>query len=246
MDASIENQRKFYNERWQKSTYINRLKLERCIAILESLRSLSLTEPEIIDLGCGAGWLSSILAQIGPTVGVDLSDVAIESAKHKYPNIRFYQADLQIDNLLELGRFDVVVSQEVIEHFTNQQQYIQLASELLRSQGHLILTTPNARTFAAMSDDQQKSWSRQPIENLLDRKTLKRLAGPYFEIISLRTIIPSYGSRGIYRLLNLGRATRLAKAIHLDGALKTARLRLGLGLHLVLVAKKRQPTSFQE
>ncbi len=136
MDTSTEEQRKYYNERWRESGYINRLKLERCIAILESLKSLPVTEPSIIDLGCGTGWLSSILAHVGPTVGVDLSDLAIESAKRNYPFVKFIQADIQNWDYSGLGSFDVVVSQEVIEHFNDQQQHLRLISELLRAQGY--------------------------------------------------------------------------------------------------------------
>jgi SAM-dependent methyltransferase len=239
MDTSIEDQRKYYNERWQQSAYINRLKLERCIAILESLKSLRITEPEIIDLGCGTGWLSSILAHIGPTVGVDLSDVAVGSARLRYPYVEFIQADIQHWDHTETGPFDVVVSQEVIEHFTDQQQHLRLAFELLRPQGFLILTTPNARTFAAMPEEQRKSWSGQPIENLLDRKALRRLAEPYFDVLTLRTIIPSYGSKGIYRFFSSGRIKRLSKELRLDNVIETVRLRMGLGLHLVFVAQKK-------
>jgi len=239
MDTSTEEQRKYYNERWRESGYINRLKLERCIAILESLKSLPVTEPSIIDLGCGTGWLSSILAHVGPTVGVDLSDLAIESAKRNYPFVKFIQADIQNWDYSGLGSFDVVVSQEVIEHFNDQQQHLRLISELLRAQGYLILTTPNAKTFVAMPGDQQKSWSSQPIENLLGKKMLRQLAEPYFEVLTLRTIIPAYGSKGIYRFFSSSRIKKLSMKLRLDGALIMLRLRLGLGLHLVLVGRKR-------
>lgn len=239
MNNSIEAQRKFYNQRWADSPYLTPLKLERCIAILESLKALPVAQPEIIDLGCGNGWLSSILAHLGPTVGVDLSDQAIEAARGKYPAVKFIQADLARWEHAGLGPFDVVVSQEVIEHFNDQRQYLRLAYDLLRPQGYLILTTPNARTFAAMREDHQQAWSGQPIENLLDEKRLRQLVEAYFEVLTLRTIIPAYGLKGIYRLFSSARIKRASQKLHFAGALKGARLRLGLGLHFVLVAKKR-------
>jgi SAM-dependent methyltransferase len=239
MSESIEEQRNFYNERWAEGNYINRLKLERCIAILESLKSLPVTRPEIIDLGCGAGWLTSILAHVGPTVGVDLSDLAIEAARAKYPAVKFIQADLTHWDHAPLGSFDVVISQETIEHFADQRQYLDLANKLLRPHGYLILTTPNARTFAAMREDQQQTWSDQPIENLLDGKKLRQLVEPYFEVLMLRTIVPAYGSKGIYRFFSSRRIKTFSKLLHLDGVLNLLRLRLGLGLHFVLVGRKR-------
>ena len=239
MDSPIEAQRKFYNQRWADSPYINRLKLERCIAILESLKALPLTQPELIDLGCGSGWLASILAHLGPTVGVDLSDLAIEAARQKYPAVKFIQADLNQWDHAGWGPFDVVVSQEIIEHFSDQRQYLRLAYDLLRPQGYLILTTPNARTFAAMREDQRLAWSGQPIENLLDEKQLRQLVEPYFEVLTLRAIIPAFGSKGIYRFFSSDRIKKAAQKLHFASALKRVRLRLGLGLHLVLVGKKR-------
>lgn len=239
MNSSIEEQRQFYNERWADSAYINRLKLERCIAILESLKSVPITEPAIIDLGCGTGWLSSILVHIGPTVGVDLSDLAIEAAKQKYPLVKFVQADIQNCSHLELGSFDVVVSQEVIEHFIDQSQHLHLAHKLLRPQGYLILTTPNAKTFAAMPDDQRKAWSSQPIENLVDAKKLRQLTEPYFDVLVVKTIIPAYGSKGVYRFFSSVRIKKLSKNLGFDSVLQMLRLRLGLGLHILLVGKKK-------
>lgn len=238
MQSPIEDQRNFYNQRWANGAYINRLKLERCIAILESLKSLPVSRPAMIDLGCGAGWLTSILAHWGPTVGVDLSDQAIDAARMQYPALEFIQADLTHWDHAPLGLFDIVISQEVIEHFDDQRQYLRLACDLLRPQGYLILTTPNARTFAALRQDQQQTWSGQPVENLLDAKRLRHLAGLYFDVLTLGTIIPAYGSKGIYRLFSSQRIKELSRRLYLDNALNQLRLRLGLGLHLLLVGKK--------
>jgi 2-polyprenyl-3-methyl-5-hydroxy-6-metoxy-1,4-benzoquinol methylase len=235
----LDDHKSYYNERWQHADFINSLKLERCIAILESIRALSLFQPRIIDLGCGTGWFTSILAQIGPTVGVDLSDVAIEAARQKYPHVKFIQADLRNWDHNRFGQYDLVISQEVIEHFDAQDAYLQLAFELLRPEGHLILTTPNAKTFEAMPREQRESWSGQPVENLLNAIELRKLAESYFEIISIRSIIPAFGSKGIYRLFSSVRIKNLAQSLGLSNFMKSLRLRMGLGLHLVMVGKKK-------
>lgn len=239
MNHPIDEQRQYYNQRWADGAYINRLKLERCIAILEALKSLPVSSPAMIDLGCGIGWLTSILNHWGPTVGVDLSDQAIEAAQEQYPAVEFVQADLTHWDQTPLGAFDVVVSQEVIEHFEDQRQYLRLAYDLLRPQGYLVLTTPNLRTFAAMRQDQQQAWSGQPVENLLTPQKLRQLVEPYFDVLTLRTIVPAYGSKGIYRFFSSRRVRIFFKRLHLDGALNLLRLRLGLGLHLLLVGRKR-------
>lgn len=239
MFPPIEQQRQFYNERWRNASFINRLKLERCIAILQAISDLSVQYPRIIDLGCGSGWLTSILGQIGPTLGVDLSDLAIETARQKYPHVEFIQADLRSWDHSGTGPFDIVVSQEVIEHFDPQEVYLRLAFELLRPGGYIILTTPNARTFEAMPLEQRETWSAQPIEKLMHSKELRKLAEPYFDIISIQPIIPAFGSKGVYRIFSSVRVKKLAQALGVSKLLKLLRLRMGLGLHLIMVGQKR-------
>ena len=235
----IENAQVFYNQYWQNADYINFLKLERLIAILEEISYLHIKLPSIIDLGCGTGWLASILGNIGPTTGVDLSDVAMQTASNKYPYVEFIQANIQKWIPPERGVFDIVVSQEVIEHLEDQKGHIRLASELLKSHGYLILTTPNARTFGAMPDEQRQAWLRQPIENIVTIKQLTYLLKDHFDIIQLRTIIPLYGQKGIYRVFSSVRLRSILRKANLGQYLFSLKLRLGLGLHILAVGKKK-------
>jgi 2-polyprenyl-3-methyl-5-hydroxy-6-metoxy-1,4-benzoquinol methylase len=236
----INSQKQFYNEYWQNRTYdINNLRLQRCAAILEAISWLPVKEPKIMDLGCGTGWLTSILGHIGPTVGVDLSNTAVQEASQKYPYIQFIQADLLAWEDSPEKSFDIVVSQEVIEHFENPKKYIDLAYRLLKKDGTLILTTPNARTFNAMPEEQSKAWAVQPIENWLTAHKLKNLLqASGFEITHITTVIPSYGIKGIYRLFASQRLKAALKKIRLEKMFLRLRLKLGLGLHLFVAAKK--------
>lgn len=179
--SAIDLQRQFYNDRWHDFTFANRLKLERCIAILEALRSTRIREPRIIDLGCGSGWLASILGVFGPTTAVDLSDVAIDEAQKRYSHVNFYQADIMNWEYPEEA-FDIAVSQEVIEHVEDQDRYLRIARGLLRTGGFLILTTPNARTFYALPEEVRKAWSNQPIENWISIAELRKLLKPHFDM----------------------------------------------------------------
>lgn len=235
----IEKDQSFYNQYWQSADYINHLKLGRLIAILEAIKMLPLKQPSIVDLGCGTGWLASVLGNIGPTTGVDLSDVAIQAASQKYPHVKFIQANIQEWLPPERGAFDIAISQEVIEHLEDQERHIQIAYELLRSNGCLIMTTPNARTFDAMPSEQRQAWLRQPIENIVTIKQLKYLLKDHFDIIQLKTIIPLYGQKGIYRVFSSVRLRSILRRANLDQYLSSLKLRLGLGLHILAVGKKK-------
>jgi predicted TPR repeat methyltransferase len=235
----INSQIQFYNQYWQNRSYINNLRLQRCTAILEAISRLPVKEPHIIDLGCGTGWLASILGHIGPTLGVDLSDAAIQEARQKYPYVRFLQADLLAWQDPQENEFDIVVSQEVIEHFEDQKEYVDLAYHLLKKGGSIILTTPNARTFNAMPEEQRKAWAVQPIENWLMPHELKGLLQSCgFKVIQLTTVIPAYGIRGVYRLFAIRHLRTILRSVRLERAFLRLRLSLGFGLHLFAVAQK--------
>ena len=111
------------------------------------------------------------------------------------------------------GSFDVVVSQEVLEHVDEQALYLQLAANLLRDKGFLILTTPNKYTMMAMPEPQRTWWSNQPLENWLTPAEVRILLEKNFEDVHLNTIIFGMGSGGSYRAVNSAKLFRLFEGI---------------------------------
>jgi len=124
---------------------------------------------KILDLGCGTGWLSRCLSQFGAVTGVDFSADTLEYARQKYGLYgRFVLADPSAPTLgLPTNEFDLVVASEVIEHVLDQEALVYQISLLLRSEGWLILTTPNRAVFDAYMADVRKRHYIQPVENWL-------------------------------------------------------------------------------
>jgi SAM-dependent methyltransferase len=235
---SIGEQVAFYNERWKGFEYPNRLKIQRAAAILRGLSDTRLTNPRIVDLGCGSGWLAGMLGTFGPTTGLDLSDHAVRVTSQRHPYVSYAQADIFNWNYPRCA-FDVVVSQEVIEHVDDQPRYVEICHDLLRPGGYLILTTPNARTFDAMTSEQRNEWGDQMIENRMTKGQLGGLLRPRFEILQLTTIIPGFGCRGSYRVAS---SKRLAGWIDLllgSRAYEFLNGTLGFGLHLYALARTK-------
>lgn len=226
-----EQEIEFYNQRWREAGFANRTKMARAAAILQALSRLRIDAPRIIDLGCGTGWLTGILSNFGPTTGVELSPVAVERAKQQYPNARFECVDFRTWDPPE-AKFDIVVSQEVIEHLEDQQAYVDLARRLLVPGGHLILTTPNRTTFESFPPDRAATWSRQPIENWLTRSELAALVQPKFRILEHTSIVLGYGNGLVRRVLGARRVRAWRPAALFSES-------IGLGLHLFLVAQAR-------
>lgn len=238
--SSLSQQRAFYDQRWADFQFANKLKLMRCSAILQAMTSLGLVEPRIVELGCGTGWLASILGVFGPTTGVDFSEEAIRRASVRYPSVQFVCADIQSWEAGE--KFDLVVSHEVIEHLQDQPLHVRRIVEALNNPGYLILTTPNGSTFESMSQEQRTSWSQQPLENWLTRReVLALVCGEGLQVLELSTVIPGYGRSPLRRLAGSRRVRKLMNAIGLLSSYEKLCCQAGLGLHTICVAKTSGP-----
>jgi trans-aconitate methyltransferase len=233
-NPSIDQQRGFYNEHWADFEYAGIYKMERAAAILKMLTLVGKTEPRMVDLGSGAGWLAAILSQFGPTTGVELSDQAVRTARERYPWVRFEQGDLSTWTTGE--RYDVVVSQEVFEHLADQRRHLDLAREILLPNGALILTTPNRASMEAMPDP--RAHSDQPIELWPSKKELAAMATDAgFDVVAVHTVVPDFPATGWRGVMTNRRVRAAAQRVGLAPAWREARLRTGLGLHLVMLAR---------
>lgn len=227
----------FYDQWFSGFSYANLLQLERAKSILEALLVTGVSEPKIIDLGCGPGWLSNILGTFGPTVGVDLSGDAVRAASSRYSTAKYEAVDI-FDWDYPRSSFDVVVSQEVIEHVEDQPRYLEIAYELLRPGGYLILTTPNSKAMMALSPAKRTEWTNQPLENWLTREQFRALLGKKFRIIRLTTIVQGMGTKGSHRLMNSPRFQSFLEALGLGRIFGMLYFRLGYGLHILAVGRK--------
>lgn len=132
--------------------------------------------PKILDLGCGRGWLTTLLARHGEAEGIDPVAAGIERANRLFPQLRFRVADAS-DLVAEgaAGIYHLVVSSEVIEHVPDTEKPIFLAhaATLLAPGGYLLLTTPRGELWKAWRSG---AASIQPVEEWVTERQLDRLA----------------------------------------------------------------------
>ena len=97
----------------------------------------------IFDLGCGNGATAEILQRHGyEVVGVDPSTSGIREAHRAYPNLQLF-AGSAYDNLAaRFGRFQVVLSLEVVEHVYYPRKFAATLFSLVRPGGLAIVSTP--------------------------------------------------------------------------------------------------------
>lgn len=104
----------------------------------------SYPKPRVLDLGCGNGSLSHLIAQQGyEVVGVEESESGFKFARFNFPDCHFIQASIYELPYATLEKsFDIVISSEVIEHLFYPRELIRAAKKCLKPNGHSILTTP--------------------------------------------------------------------------------------------------------
>jgi SAM-dependent methyltransferase len=194
---SLTEQQRYWDMRWDRAHSPNAWQLKRGEKILTLLRTLSLKHPKILDLGCGTGWFTAQLAQLGEVCGLDLSERAIAIAKERFPHVTY-----MVGNLYELSLprayYDIVVSQEVIAHVEDQAGLMDRLTSVLKPDGYLAITTVNKFVIERTP---QSPDPREHIKQWLDLPALRRLLQPQFRILRTTTAVPM-GDCGILKLMN--------------------------------------------
>jgi 2-polyprenyl-6-hydroxyphenyl methylase/3-demethylubiquinone-9 3-methyltransferase len=98
----------------------------------------------VLDLGCGNGALTAVLAAAGYEVtGCDSSRSGIDQARGRLPGTALFLHDLGADLPIDhVGRYDAVVAAEVIEHLLLPRKVMRIAMTALKPGGTFVATTP--------------------------------------------------------------------------------------------------------
>ncbi|WP_237046453.1 class I SAM-dependent methyltransferase [Aquipseudomonas alcaligenes] len=105
---------------------------------------------QVLDMACGCGYGSALLAERHPdkqVTGVDIDPAAIAYARQHYqlPNLRYVCADAE--SFAATQRFDSIVSLETIEHLPNPRQLVANYARLLAAGGRVIASVPITPTL---------------------------------------------------------------------------------------------------
>lgn len=128
---------------WQPDLYLQ-FKSERTQPSIDLVSKINQVNPKrIIDIGCGPGNSTQILAQKWPKskiVGIDSSASMIEKAKQDYPdqewviaNASSYESEM---------KFDIVFSNAVIQWIPNHEELLIKFHNLLSDEGVVAVQVP--------------------------------------------------------------------------------------------------------
>src|SRR5579863_1380733 len=111
----------------------------------------------VLDLGCGPGGNLSMLDSFRPNliVGVDISEIAIELARHNAPDARIVRADLNCSLPFANSTADVITIFNVLYHgwIANEGAVLREAARALRPGGLILVTEPAFTILAREMDD---------------------------------------------------------------------------------------------
>lgn len=126
-------------------TAMNRYDLERRLGVIEkALRPVADADGPalLLDAGSGTGWFSQRTAALGfEVVALDLGPRLLRQVRAKCDVHCVAGSVLELP--FETGRFDAVLSSEVIEHTPDPLAAVHEIARVLRPGGLLVLTCPN-------------------------------------------------------------------------------------------------------
>lgn len=98
---------------------------------------------KILEIGCGYGYLSYSLKQMGFNIkAIDIAESAISFAKKNYGDY-YIQADIKDYLISTKEKYDLIISTEVIEHLNDPNGFLEDCKKLLNNRGTILLTTPD-------------------------------------------------------------------------------------------------------
>lgn len=121
-------------KRDQKS---QREKAEARIQRIQRELDLDFDDRVVLDLGCGHGWLPSLLPELGgarKAIGVDPRRYETWS-EHSDPRVELIEADLSVDDVVEAGSVDCVISGAVLEHVSRPIEMLEAIHRVLAPGG---------------------------------------------------------------------------------------------------------------
>lgn len=139
-------------------------------------------DKKVLELGCGDGYGSFILAKKAKTIiATDIDKKTISEAQKKYKLRGLKFACLDALSLPYEDEFDVVISFQVIEHVKDVRLYLSNIKKVLKKNGVFILSTPNRllRLYKG-----QKPWNRFHIEEYEESK-LKNMLEKHFPAVEM-------------------------------------------------------------
>jgi 2-polyprenyl-3-methyl-5-hydroxy-6-metoxy-1,4-benzoquinol methylase len=165
------------------------------------------TGDRALDIGCGAGDFTAVLAQAGAAAtGVDVAEAALRRARARHPGLDFRRVRFDGPLALEDCSFELVWASEVIEHVADTALWLSEVRRVLAPGGRLLLSTPShGRLRVAVGGVERFS---EPLGDHLHLYTCRSLAGVLDEFGFSAIRVRAVGGPPLLRRSLLAQAVR--------------------------------------
>ena len=118
----------------------------------EMLQFIPSSAQSVLEVGCGAGVFGRNLKRIRGcrVVGIELNSDAAQQAKQHLDDVYCLSVD-DVD-FMELGYFDTIVFNDVLEHLKDPWGVLCRAKAALNPDGRIVASIPNVRFFPVIRD----------------------------------------------------------------------------------------------
>ena len=165
---------------------------------------------KVIDIACGSGFGSRIIAADGSAASVlacdiDERSVKYASIKNRHPHLSFQVQDAE--NIAAENKFDVAISFETIEHLHKPQAFLKGISNALNDDGTFFVSTPIARVPQNDKPDNVyhvTEWGFERFQNII--KEFFEIKDIYLQLYSLP---PAIDNRKISKALRKAGITKV-------------------------------------
>lgn len=144
------------------------------------LKVLPQSPCNILDVGCGNGYITGKISELGHhVIGIDSSADGIEIARKMTPHVRF-ETHSAYEEITSIARdLDVILAAEVVEHLFAPRLFFENAYRALKPGGSLILSVPYHGYFKNLG---------LSVFNLWDRHLGVSWEGGHIKFFSRRTL----------------------------------------------------------
>ncbi|MGA0107618.1 MAG: class I SAM-dependent methyltransferase [Candidatus Nanopelagicales bacterium] len=122
-------------------TKIDKFRDQLSVRMYKKYGPQDIANSDVIDIGCGYGWLLDYFENARSVSGSDISLHALELAKKRNPNRDYKYGDIQ-ESINFDKKFDLVLAINVIEHLTSPERAIKNISNALKPNGIAIVHMP--------------------------------------------------------------------------------------------------------
>lgn len=177
-----ENYREIYDQEYVDK-YSDKEGEGRIEGILQNIELN--TEMDVLDVGCGNGFLANIIKdKVKTYIGIDVSEAFVDDAKKRVVagNCEFRQIELSEFVTKTKNKFDLIFLLDVTEHIPDHDLIVifECIKSLLKPKGKLVIHTPNLDYFL----ERLKDWGvlsqvtgHIAVRNFTSYQTLLRKTG---------------------------------------------------------------------